>query len=205
MIQPRDPERTRETLLEAAFEEIHAQGFRAASLDNILRRTGVTKGALYHHFPSKAALGYAVVDEVIFPIAAENWAQLTEDSGNPLDLIQEFIRGLLEETSTDRLSLGCPINNLVQEMAGIDEGFRERLQRIQSAWREALGTALTNGQRRGLVKGEVEPERAAAFLVAAYEGCVGVAKCAQSKELFARCLRGMSDYVETLRPTSGTS
>ena len=52
----RDPERTRERLLQAAFREIHRSGFQSASIDTILAATNVTKGALYYHFESKEAL-----------------------------------------------------------------------------------------------------------------------------------------------------
>ena len=61
----RNPDRTRERLLEAGFVEIYSRGFQPAGLDAIVERAGVTKGALYHHFPGKHALGYAVLDEVI--------------------------------------------------------------------------------------------------------------------------------------------
>src|SRR5271156_2611915 len=60
----RDSERTRERLLQAASREIYRSGFQSASLDTILAVAGVTKGALYYHFDSKEALGYAVVDEI---------------------------------------------------------------------------------------------------------------------------------------------
>ena len=50
----RDPEGTRAILVESAFREIHAHGYAGASLDRILANSGVTKGALYHHFKSKA-------------------------------------------------------------------------------------------------------------------------------------------------------
>jgi AcrR family transcriptional regulator len=63
----RDPDHTRRGILAAAFAEIHRQGFQAASVANILADTGLTKGALYHHFPDKKALGLAVIDEVIRP------------------------------------------------------------------------------------------------------------------------------------------
>jgi len=53
----RDPERTRERLLQAAFREIHRSGFQSAGIDTILAATNVTKGALYYHFESKEALG----------------------------------------------------------------------------------------------------------------------------------------------------
>jgi len=60
----RDAARTRERLLRAAFQEMYLSGFRSADLNAILAAAGVTKGALYHHFDSKEALGYAVVAEV---------------------------------------------------------------------------------------------------------------------------------------------
>jgi len=75
----RDPERTRELLLQAAFQEMCRSGFRSADLDAILAAAGVTKGALYYHFDNKKALGYAVVDEVI----ASNLRQKSRPYGMP--------------------------------------------------------------------------------------------------------------------------
>ncbi len=69
----RDPERTRVRLLQAAFREVYRSGFQSASLDTILAAAGVTKGALYYHFKSKKALGYAVVEEVIAPDVHGTW------------------------------------------------------------------------------------------------------------------------------------
>src|SRR5438477_616209 len=51
---------TRRAILNAAFEEIYANGFHASSIDAILARTELTKGALFHQFASKLELGYAV-------------------------------------------------------------------------------------------------------------------------------------------------
>ncbi len=198
----RDPDRTREALLEAAFDEIYEQGFRAASLDNILRRTGVTKGALYHHFPSKSALGYAVVDEIIVPHAGEHWERLIDCEGNPVDALLELIQEEVDGADDHRVSCGCPFNNLVQEMAGLDEGFRQRLHRIQAQWREAIAAALTRGQNNGQVRKDIDVDETAAMLVASYEGCVGLAKCGQSKELFDTCMRGVANYVRGLRPNN---
>ncbi|MFD5133287.1 TetR family transcriptional regulator [Streptomyces olindensis] len=48
--------RTREKVLDAAAEEFAAQGYAKATLNDVARRTGMTKGALYGHFPSKEIL-----------------------------------------------------------------------------------------------------------------------------------------------------
>ncbi|MFK8016182.1 MAG: TetR family transcriptional regulator [Gammaproteobacteria bacterium] len=199
MVIKRDPDKTRDAILAAAFDEIHALGFRSASIDNILRRTGVTKGALYHHFPNKTALGYAVVDEVITPWAAEMMAPLDDESRNPLDTL---LRIGMEQSELDTQGspmLGCPVNNLVHEMASLDEGFRERLNGIMNAWRATIGRALERGQAQGTVRRDISADDAAAFSLAAYEGCIGLAKSSANADLFDACSRGMAAFVNSLR------
>jgi len=195
----RQPDRTRGALLAAAFEEIHAQGFRAASLDNILKRSGVTKGALYYHFSNKAALGHAVVDEMILPIFKEAWALLRDESIHPIDRMKRVIDQHVARIGHEEIVRGCPINNLVQEMAGIEEDFRTRLNQILGAWVEQISAVLKQGQVEGKVRADIDPDRAATMIVASYEGCMGLAKCSHSSKLFATCVAGMTDYVEGLR------
>src|ERR1700722_8738617 len=80
---------TRAAILDAAFEEIYAHGFHASSIDAILERTDLTKGALFHQFASKLELGYAVVDEVIVPMTLERWV-------TPLAAFDDPLQGILE-------------------------------------------------------------------------------------------------------------
>src|ERR1700732_5485369 len=83
----RNPERTRERLLQAAFREVYRSGFQSASLDTILAAAGVTKGALYYHFDSHEALGYAVVEEVIAPDVRETWLRPLPRGKDPVDAL----------------------------------------------------------------------------------------------------------------------
>src|SRR5258707_15252984 len=79
----RDPERTRERLLQAASREIYRSGFQSAGLDTILASAGVTKGALYYHFKSKEALGYAVLEEGIAPDVHGKWGRPLQSDKAP--------------------------------------------------------------------------------------------------------------------------
>src|SRR5271163_1910531 len=85
--RPRDPERTRERLLHAAAREIYRSGFQSASLGTILASAGVTKGALYHHFKNKEALGYAVVEEIISPDVRGTWVRPLQSVKDPIDAL----------------------------------------------------------------------------------------------------------------------
>ena len=61
----RDAEATRARLLDVAFSEIYQHGYQGLRVDALLAMARLTKGAFYHHFPSKTALGIAVIDELL--------------------------------------------------------------------------------------------------------------------------------------------
>ncbi|HEX7048804.1 MAG TPA: TetR/AcrR family transcriptional regulator [Longimicrobiales bacterium] len=197
----RAPDETRQKILLAAFEEIHRHGFRATSLDTIAARAGVTKGALYHHFPEKAALGYAVVREVVrAPLLAAYLEPLRQGADDPVRAIQDALRRRADDFEHGGIELGCPLNNLAQEMSPLDEGFRTCIAAVLEAWTDEFADGLARAQAQGLLRPEVDPRRVAAFIVAAIEGSFGTAKNARSVELLRSNLELLADYLETLRP-----
>ena len=196
---PRQPDITRSRLLECAYAEIHQRGFRSASLDSILLKAGVTKGALYHHFDNKAALGYAVVDELLRPFMENYWLPLLE-AEDPIEASIAGIKKRRDKLKANLLAYGCPFNNLAQEMSPIDEGFRTRLQGILDDWRHALAAALERGKLSGKVRTDINTAAAAIFIISALEGVIGMGKASQSSTLYEQGLRGLVEYLERLRP-----
>jgi len=197
----RAPDVTRQRLLGAALEEIYRRGFQAASLDTILARAGVTKGALYHHFSDKAALGYAVVDEVVKDLMLERWLTVLEESpADPLTALQQTLRRRAASLTADEVVLGCPLNNLAQEMSPLDEEFRRRIDATFGAWRDGFARALARGQENGTVRRDVDPRKVAAFVVASVEGSYGLAKSAGSRAMLRSNLEMLATFLDTLRP-----
>jgi TetR/AcrR family transcriptional repressor of nem operon len=196
----RDPDVTRDKLLKAAFEEIYRRGFQAASLDTILAKAGVTKGALYHHFPDKASLGYAVVDEVVKGLLLERWGILEPPSGDPVTALQRILRRRATSLTAREVELGCPLNNLAQEMSPLDRRFRRGVNATFDIWTEAVAKDLARGQVEGTVRRNVDARKIAAFVVASIEGSFGLAKGAQSAAMLRSNLEVLSSFLESLRP-----
>ena len=195
----RNPERTRERLLQAGFREVYRSGFQSASIDTILAATNVTKGALYYHFESKEALGYAIIDEVVANLPRDRWLlplQRSEDR-NPIDALIGIVRAI--PTRPRDIKGGCPLVNLTQEMSQLDEQFRKRLERIFHAWQEGIATALRRGQRQGTVRRDLVPEEAASFLIALVEGYEVLAKNSQDVEVWNAGIRNIVRWLESLR------
>src|SRR5580700_9500176 len=194
----RDPERTRELLLQAAFQEIYRSGYRSADLDAILARAGVTKGALYYHFDNKEALGYAVVDEVIASNLHQKWVQPLRNARDPIGVLARIVQS--ESLKREDVQRGCPLLNLSQEMSGLDEGFRKRTARVYKDWHDAMAGALREGQKRKVVRSDINANEAATFLMAAWEGYVVLGKNSQDPQMMESGQRRVSGQIESLRP-----
>jgi len=193
----RDPERTRKLLLQAAFREVYKSGFESTGLDTILAATGVTKGALYYHFRSKKALGYAIVEEVIAELLRNKWLRPFRSGGDPIDTLI----GIVQATSLrlEVLRAGCPLNNLAQEMSQRDERFRKRLAKVFHEWQEGTAAALQRGQSEGTVRRDLDAREAASFLIAMYEGYVMLAKNAQDVHVWNVGIRNIVGWLVSLR------
>jgi TetR/AcrR family transcriptional regulator, transcriptional repressor for nem operon len=193
----RNPERTRERLLQSAFREVYRSGFQSAGLDAILAETGVTKGALYHHFDSKEALGHAIVDEVIAGFTRNKWLQPLQNVADPIDTLIAIVQGT--SVRPEDVRGGCPLNNLAQEMSPLDEGFRKRMAWVFRAWQEGVAASLRKGQLQGTIRRDVKPGETAGFLIAMYEGYVSLAKNAQDVRVLKVGIRNMVGWLESLR------
>jgi TetR/AcrR family transcriptional repressor of nem operon len=197
--RPRDPRHTRERLLQAAFRKVYRYGFQSAGVDTILADTNVTKGALYYHFESKEALGYAIIEEVIAKLTSDRWMvplQRSKDK-HPIDALIGIVQAIPHRPRDVRA--GCPLVNLAQEMSLLDEQFRKRLERIFHAWQEGIAMALRKGQSQGTIRRDLVPEETASFLIAMVEGYEVLAKNAQDARVLNVGIRNIVGWLNSLR------
>ena len=195
---PRDPARTRKRLLHAAYQEIYRSGFRSADVNVILAKAGVTKGALYYHFDNKEALGYAVVDEMIASKVHRKWVQPLRNAKNPIDVLIRIFQS--ESLKREDVQRGCDLLNLSQEMSGLDEGFRRRTARIYRDWHDAMAEALREGQKRRVVRSDINANETARLLIAAWQGYAVLGKNSQDARMLQSGQRSVSRHLKSLRP-----
>lgn len=199
MVAQRNPEQTRMRILEAAFDIIYRHGYQGMRIDQVLKATDLAKGALYHHFKNKQSLGYAIVDELLLADVQRRWLTPLAQCEDPLIGIKQILDQESENASIDELTLGCPLNNLSQEMAGIDLGFKERLTFIYTSWSEAISSALSRGIETGHVRATINPEISATFIISSMQGIIGTVKCMQDKTMMIALKNELVNYIMSLR------
>ncbi len=193
-------DRTRQALLDAAIFEIHRHGFQATSLNEIIKRAGCTKGSLYHHFIDKHSLGLAAVAEHVGGHIRGSWIVPLAETTDPLtaihDIVERYASGEMELDPR----LGCPFQNLTQEMAGIDRDFQAYFKSLFGDWRGAIAAALARGQEKGTVRTNIDPVDAATMIVATHQGVVSMIKATQDLGVGRSAATAFFDYLENLRP-----
>ncbi len=153
---------TRERLLRSAEALFTRRGFDGTAMSDVARQAGVGVGTLYHHFPDKRTLLLDLVDAWGDRVAAE---RRTEESFETLlgeDPHASIHRGLRD--SYERLKRKPPLYLLVLGLAERDPEVRARYQRIEQIAIERLRALIEFGQRRDLLRGDLDPG-SAAFLI----------------------------------------
>ncbi|MET1254024.1 TetR family transcriptional regulator C-terminal domain-containing protein [Aliikangiella maris] len=170
MVRKKNPQQTRELILNVAAKLLHRHGYKGLRVDEVVEKTGLTKGALYHHFPNKKELAYAVVDELFYKTFLGHWQELLKSSGDPINVIAESFEFSRKHLSQDELEIGCPLTNLGQEMSHEDEGFRTRINNVFEDWTKLIADLLSKGIQQGNVTPDINPTLTARFLVSSYQG-----------------------------------
>jgi AcrR family transcriptional regulator len=155
----------------AAAEVLREYGYRAAPLDEILRRSGVAKSNLYYHFPGKLELACAAVDAWrASPGARAMVEAVSDESRSGLERIQDYIRQFVANTAAaDPTWAGCPFGMLATE-DDLDEVLRLRVEQSLGRVRDLLRAAVRAAIREGSLRPDLDPERFSLALSAALQG-----------------------------------
>lgn len=188
---------TRERILGQMFLDIRKNGFQGLRADKVVASMGITKGALYHYFDSKQAIGTAVIDEIIRPNYLAAYQKLDQFSGDPIAFLCAHLDSLACMATDEDVALGCPLNNLVQEMSPLDESFRLRMKAIVEQIQNSVAQALERGKANGFVQPDANSAAIGRFFFAALEGAFSMAKVMKSAEIFQENVTILKTFLAT--------
>lgn len=199
---PRDGRSTREKILEAAQALVLDQGFGGTSLDAVIERAGITKGAFFYHFPTKQALArslverYAEADREHYSETVARAESLTRD---PVQQLLVAV-GLMLDTlpQTDLSEAGCLYASFCYQNGLVEDETLDVIRDALLFWREHLGRRIAAAVAHRPPRIEVDPHALADQLLAAYEGGFVLARSLGEGGQVARALQHYRNYLELL-------
>jgi TetR/AcrR family transcriptional regulator, transcriptional repressor for nem operon len=177
---PRDGTKTRERILDSAQELILEQGLAATSIDEILAASETSKGAFFHHFPSKNHLARAIVERY----AAADVAFLDEfmeraeaEFDDPARQVVAFIRSF-EEAAEEMVAQqpSCLYVSYIFERRLFDDGTNDVIADALIAYRTRLAEKIAAAVERRPPAVPIDPVALADHVTVTFEGAFVLAR-----------------------------
>lgn len=151
---------TREALLDAAESVFFERGVARATLEEIAREAGMTRGALYWHFADKEALYAAMLERVRLPLLETELK--AADLDDPFDALERFAdQALARIAHNEQIWRIHVIVMLRRERLPSNAGLSEIERQLRGSVATALAECFRRAETLGVLRTGVPPERAA--------------------------------------------
>ena len=187
---------TRDRIVRTAMELFWAKGFQSTSIADILSRTQLNSGSLYHVFPGKQDILIAVLeayrDGIHQWLLEPAWAGVNDSKERIFALLNGYRTHLV---STD-FAYGCPIGSLALELHDADPAVRELLAVNFTGWTGAVERCLADAG--GRLPADLDRRALAEFVLTTMEGGVMQARTHRDVGPFDRGVAMLRDHFAML-------
>lgn len=191
---------TMQRMQTTGLELFYSNGYYNTSVDDILKKLSLSKGAFYYHFESKEDFFIQIIQNLLARKIYSVLIEPIEGHDNPLERIEDCFDDALETAVHNEMDFGCVLNNFLTEFRGKDQKIMKHLFDIFSIWEVNLVSALQKGKFNGYVDRHVDCEAAATYLISSYFGVrtlmVGTAPSARKYRFMSQ----LRMYLKSLEP-----
>lgn len=169
----------RRKILRVAYELFASEGYEAVSMERVAGACRMKKATLFYYYPSKQALGRAVIEAASKRSAEGVRAIFSDAEADPVAVVRAlFDRAFGEERDCSR---GCFIGRMGQELDARHEALSRCVSSCMREWREDVAAYLDGWRRRGYFRRGFDAAEVADGLLALYEGGVLIGRVARQR------------------------
>ncbi|MBI4056192.1 MAG: TetR/AcrR family transcriptional regulator [Elusimicrobia bacterium] len=159
----------RERILKSAYELFYKNGFKGVSMDDVASAAGVKKANLFHYYPTKEALGLAVLSHGVNGQKEMVMSRFSHEK-DPIKTLEEMFVDAASRMQKNGCCRGCFIGNFAQELSDQNEKLRKKISEYFHFWTQQVADYLERWQMKGYFKKGFEPREAAEGILASFEG-----------------------------------
>ena len=196
-----NPADTRRKIVLAAMDLFWLKGFNSTSISDLLSRTQLHSGSLYHFFPGKQDVLVGVLeayrDGIWDMLIKPAWANVSDPIERIFALLKHYRGALL----TTDCTYGCPIGSLALELHEPDPKVRELLAENFKAWTRAIERCLDEAGSR--IPSDMDKKALAEFVLTTMEGGVMQARTHRDIAYFDRSVAALRMHFDLLEARAG--
>jgi TetR/AcrR family transcriptional repressor of nem operon len=187
-------EQTRERIVAKAAALFNQRGLEGTSLADLMEATGLEKGGIYRHFPSKEAVAVEAFD-FAWHLALETRMHDLDTISNSVDKLRRFVANFVERQSP--LPGGCPLLNAAIDSDDGNAALRERAERALRQWRERLVLIIRAGIKNGEINRRLDPKGLATVVISSLEGALMISRLNRDREALRVIQTHLEQYLDS--------
>jgi TetR/AcrR family transcriptional repressor of nem operon len=160
---------TKQRLLDVGLAMLLEHGYNDLGIQALLDATHTPKGSFYHHFKDKQDFALQVLDQYMREVHAGLDDCLGDDQRPPLARVRCFFERT-KDSYREQGYLGCLLGGLGQELSGVNDDFRHKIESCISGLAERIALCLDEARRDGDIPADADPTHLANLLVDCWEG-----------------------------------
>ena len=184
---------TRERIIAKAAELFNQRGLEGTSLADLMEATGLEKGGIYRHFPTKEAVAAEAFDYAWEAALQERVRDLDSIPGS-VDRLKHLITNFVDRRST--IPGGCPLLNTAIEADDGNPLLRERARQALAKWQNLLISIAKEGIQRREIRNGVDPNRLATIIISSLEGALMISRLERNRDALAAARSHLDDYLD---------
>lgn len=171
----RDPKATKDRIIVASANLFNTQGYKATSISDITKATGLTKGAIYRHFENKEDLEKQALDSLSYLMftAMRDMIKEAHTFQDKMDAVFGFFEKYLKSPIYQG---GCPLLNVAIEADDSNPVLKKQALRMLHNLRASISTLIQNGINNKQVKEDINVHFYASIFISTLEGGIMMSK-----------------------------
>jgi len=149
---------TKQRLIDAGLAMLLKHGYNDLGIQALLAATDTPKGSFYHHFKDKEDFALQVIDQYMRQVHAALDVCLGDKSRPPLERVRRFFE-LTQQSYRKEGYMGCLLGGLGQELSGVSEVFRRKIEGCFAAMAGRFAVCLEEARKAGDIPAGSNPRR----------------------------------------------
>lgn len=179
-------------IMNVAHDMLWQDGYKEASVNNMVAAAGVSKGAFFHYFPTKQSLTLKVMDTYVSEQVFRSLDQHMTQEYSAKNGVLAWLLEVFEAFEATGFRGGCMLGNFALEMSDHDEALRERLKTMFLDWENRL----TNYLKREPENMLMQPRQLARLIIAGLQGTILTGKVHKDRNRASREFHALAEMIE---------
>jgi TetR/AcrR family transcriptional regulator, transcriptional repressor for nem operon len=187
-------EQTRRDIVEKAAPLFNQKGFEGTSLADLMQATGLQKGGIYRHFPSKRELATEAFDYA-WGKAVRGRLDGVADVPDCVDRLKKTIENFVARRA-GLVPGGCPLMNTAVEADDGNPVLRARARKALQGWTERLSRITEEGIQKHQIDRGVAPRQLSELIISSLEGALLISRLQNNPEPLRAMRQHLDEHLE---------